>query len=287
MNKKEYVSCNLCGSKGYYIKFKKNGFNIVKCKKCGLYYVNPRLKQEVLSDMYNKNQVSSTIYYKETNKDDEKTFIDRIKLIQKYLGKKTSINALDIGCNIGTFIKVMKEKGWKVIGTDINKGSLEYCQKLYRIRTICGNFERIILPESYFDVIIMNDFIEHVHSPLAALKKALKLLIEDGILFMSTPDIGSFISKISGKRWLHLKPDEHIYFFSRRTIKKMLNVAGLKIMWVGSLGRVRNLRIILLKSQTYTKIIWDIVNKLKLDRLLNRFSFKLNLGDEIGVIAKK
>jgi 2-polyprenyl-3-methyl-5-hydroxy-6-metoxy-1,4-benzoquinol methylase len=133
----------------------------------------------------------------------------------------------------------------------------------------------------------MNDFIEHVHAPLAVLKKAYKLLKKQGILFISTPNISSFIAKLSGKKWLHLKPDEHIYFFSRKTIKNMLEVSGLKMIWVGSLGRVRNLKIILLKSQTYTKIFWDIATKLKLDRLLNRFSFNLNPGDEMGVIAQK
>jgi hypothetical protein len=56
----EYVECNLCGSnssdvffKGKDIKYKKIGlFTVVKCKKCGLIYTNPRPKQDVISSYY-------------------------------------------------------------------------------------------------------------------------------------------------------------------------------------------------------------------------------------------
>ena len=51
----EFVVCNLCNSNSTKPLMKIDGFNIVKCRNCGLTYVNPRLKPVSLHKIYNKN----------------------------------------------------------------------------------------------------------------------------------------------------------------------------------------------------------------------------------------
>jgi len=282
--RKEHVSCNICGSSENAVKFRKNSFFVVDCKDCGLVYVNPRYKKDILSAMCS-NEVSPVWQYKETLPDDEKTFRNRIRLIERFLQKEKPV-VLDIGCSVGTFMKEMRKKHWNVTGIDLDNTAVEYWRK-DSLDAKCADFQETALPDSHFDIVIMNDFIELSHSPLQAFKKAGGHLKNNGLLFISTPDVEGVVAKISGKKWLHLKPDEHLYYFSRKTIKNILEKSGFKILWCGSLGRVRNLKTIFFKSQAYMPFLWKIVNKVNLGWILKKIAFNVNLGDEIGVIAKK
>ena len=42
----ESVPCDLCGADAPEVRYRKNGFTIVQCAKCGMVYTNPRLKGE-------------------------------------------------------------------------------------------------------------------------------------------------------------------------------------------------------------------------------------------------
>ncbi|MBD3310353.1 methyltransferase domain-containing protein [Candidatus Woesearchaeota archaeon] len=283
---KETVRCDLCGSGKSSLLCKKQGFRIIQCDNCGLVYVNPRLKADVLAGMYNKGRVSPVMYYKQTLRDDRKTFRKRLRLLKRFV-KKRDARVLDVGCNIGTFMLEMKrQEGWKPMGIDLNKGSIEHCRKM-GLDARCSTFDDVKLPDSSFDLIVMNDFLEHVHSPTKALQKANQLLKRGGNLFITTPDIGSLVARLSGKRWVHLKPDEHIYFFSQKTIKKMLKKTGFSVRWLGHLGRYRSLRVVLIKTQSYCTWIWNVSRALGIDRLLRKVSLSVNPYDEMGLVAEK
>ena len=49
----EDVVCNLCGSHDSRARMVIDGFTIVRCNVCSLDYLNPRLKQGILQEIYN------------------------------------------------------------------------------------------------------------------------------------------------------------------------------------------------------------------------------------------
>ena len=85
--KEEYIRviCDLCGKDDPVLMFKKNDFSIVRCSNCRLVYVNPRLLEKKLSELYNENLISPLHYYMENKTDDEKTFHKRLDIIEKYV----------------------------------------------------------------------------------------------------------------------------------------------------------------------------------------------------------
>lgn len=278
----ETISCNLCGSRDAELLFVKSGFKIMRCNHCHLVYVNPRLKQDVLATMYNQNKISPVNYYVEHQKEDYKSFVERLKLVERYIepGK-----LLEIGCSVGTMLTAAKKRGWQVKGIDINKESVRYCKKNgldVEAKTI-EEFKT----EDEFDLIIMNDLLEHVPDPVATLMIASSFLRKNGILFIATPNISSLLARASGRRWLHLKPDEHIYYFSEGTIRKMLMKTGFQVLRIQSIGRVRNLGTAVEKFSTYSSLPHKTIKLLRMDNVLKKASIKINPGDEMGIIAKK
>ena len=284
MKKGDYVRCNICNSNDTRSLFKKNSFKVVKCNKCGLVYVNPRLDYRVLKKMYNLNTISPFDYYLLNMKNDEKSFNLRLKYVEQY---KKPGKLLDLGCGIGVLLSQAKRRGWDEYGLDVKKGSITYAKKHYNVKAFEGTLENHKFKENFFDVIVMNDFLEHVPNPLDALKEARRLLKKDGLLFIATPNIDSVMAKISKTYWLHLKPDEHIYYFSPKTIKILLEKAGFRTIKQRSFGRIRSLDIILLKMQTYTALFYKIASALRLNKLLSKISFYIDPGDEMGVLARK
>jgi 2-polyprenyl-3-methyl-5-hydroxy-6-metoxy-1,4-benzoquinol methylase len=278
------VKCDLCGHDEPELFLEKDGFKIVRCKNCSLVYVNPRFSQDTLCDMYNDNIISPFQYYLDTKREDERTFNERLDFIEEYtiVGK-----LLDVGCSIGTFSNVAQKRGWDIAGVDINRMSANYCIDNLGFDVKVGNFQEVDLPKEYFDLVLMNDFLEHVPSPTNALSKANELVKKGGYLFVVTPKIDSIMAKLSKERWLHLKPDEHLYYFSTKTMEKLLNKTGFELISQRSIGRYRNLNTIFFKATTYGDSIYRITRALVNNRFGRNMTLMLNLRDEMAVLARK
>lgn len=110
-----HVTCDLCGADNPELLFVKDTFRHVRCSRCGMVYVTPRLRdvsghQEIFYENY---ACSSGDYAEIASKDDrgsrKKRLIAEAESYRLYY--KTGY-ILDIGCGFGGFLKAASEKGW-------------------------------------------------------------------------------------------------------------------------------------------------------------------------------
>ncbi len=274
----EAVNCIICNKDNSEFLFERDGFKIVKCKSCGLIYVNPRLSIKKLNEMYNKNEISPKDYYLENKESEGKILERRINFIKKY---KSRGNLLDVGCSIGTFLAIAKKHGFDTYGIDINKSAVEYAKNLGLNAEVkdLSSFK-----DETFEVIILNDVLEHVENPIKMLKDIKRIMKEDGILEISTPNVDSILAKISGRRWLHIKPNEHLYYFSPETLTKILELSGFKLIGHRYFNRVREINVILRKLETYSKFFPKLIKVVP--GFIRKIKLPIYTFDEIEVIAK-
>tara|TARA_Y100000034_G_scaffold135540_1_gene207900 strand:+ start:3762 stop:4667 length:906 start_codon:yes stop_codon:yes gene_type:complete len=278
---KEETACPLCGSMQEKLLFMKDSFKIVACKKCELVYVNPRMKKQALEKAYNANNISPMDYYQESEIGDKKAFGKRLKLIERFIKGKGKM--LDVGCNVGTFLEVAKESGWDCVGIDVNRGVANDCAKK-GIKFFATTIEKAKFKKEFFDVIILNDVLEHVHEPVNFMQSVYKLLKKGGIVFLVTPNIKSLTAKVLRKRWHHLKPDEHLTYFSLNTLKVLLKKQKLDILLWKHVSRDRSFGIIFNKAASFG-FAPDLNRFIPKD--LQRITFPLNTFDELCIIARK
>ncbi len=245
--KREHTSCLVCGKTAERELFHKNSFRVVKCNNCNLVYINPRLSEKESKDLYTKNIISPAQYYKESQEGDYITFKKRVQWIEEMYGKKGKM--LDIGCNIGTFLKAANESSWDCYGIDINKSVEEDCKRI-GIKFFAATLEEAKFKNDFFDVIVMNDLIEHVHDPRGLINQVHKILKPDGLIFIVTPDIGSITARLLSKRWHHLKPNEHITYFSKPTMRRLLEGQGFSIITMKHVSRWRKISTVITKSES-------------------------------------
>ncbi|MCM8805035.1 MAG: class I SAM-dependent methyltransferase [Candidatus Omnitrophica bacterium] len=221
------IKCLVCNSVNLRLILKVNEKRIYKCKNCLICFFNPL--PENLENIYNKRYFESwylKIY--EQRKNYFKIFFNNIK---NYIPKTGKL--LDIGCGIGIFLDLMKEKNYDVYGIDISEFAINFCKK--RGFTVYKSFNELNFSEKTFDLITLLDVIAHLKNPIDYLQKCKKLLKRNGILVIKTPLHSDYIFKIAkillftGKSNSILHIPTQIYHFDRNSIFKLSELVGLKI----------------------------------------------------------
>jgi 2-polyprenyl-3-methyl-5-hydroxy-6-metoxy-1,4-benzoquinol methylase len=279
----ERVACPLCGAERERLRWHKDGFRIVACGECGLVYVNPRLSMAALDRLYNEQVISYAHYYVKTAPEDARSFVRRLELIERH---RAPGRLLELGCGPGTFMKVARERGWSVRGIDLNAQSVAHCHAA-GLDVVCGAFPHPAFDGETFDVAVMSDFLEHVTDPLAVLRATAERLAPGGLLFLTTPDVGSPLARAAGLRWPHLKPVEHLTYFSRATLRELLGRAGFEVLTLRSMGRVRNLGLALERLEHLSGPLGRCARALVPAGWAERWHLPLNPGDEMAALASR
>ena len=151
-----------------------------------------------------------------------------------------TIVVLDIGCGTGygswMLSRLMK---FDVVSTDINIKSLTYAKKRFRIDK-CINCDVRLLPfrDKVFKAILLLEVIEHVREHYSVFKEIRRVLAEDGIVIVSTPnkqveDIWELILKIISfltKFKFTLKNPYHIGELGYKEFIKVAERNGFKVI---------------------------------------------------------
>lgn len=128
----------------------------------------------------------------------------RYQKILKRLSGKGPLTILDIGVGYGFLAAAMKKAGHRVFALDFFYGEMaeEVCRQ-FAIPLLMLNMEVHELPfqDESFDVVVLGEVIEHFTSdPVGSLEKARRVLKEDGMLIVTTPNSLSAVNRI--KRFL-------------------------------------------------------------------------------------
>jgi len=297
----ENVKCNLCGSNNYKIlykpryeaetqhdliqKFRAAGDEtlvdqVVKCKKCGLIYITPRIKDELIIKGYSGGSDETFV---SQAKGREMTFAKSMKLIDEYYPSKGKI--LDIGTAGGSFLYAAKNDGWDVYGVEPNKWMADWGRKHYGINIKPGTIFDHHFPDNSFDVVTLWDVLEHVPDPSKLLTEINRILKKDGILVVNYPDIGSWIARLLRRKWMFLL-SVHLYYFTPRTVRKILEKKHFKVLKIKPHFQSLALGYLAFRTKAYSKFIGTIGEKVVKKIGWNNRQASYWIGQTL-VIAKK
>ncbi|HLA78580.1 MAG TPA: class I SAM-dependent methyltransferase [Vicinamibacteria bacterium] len=239
----ESVPCNLCGSDAYRVVapsrrdpakpvdlasvFRSSGDEplqdqLVQCSACGLFYVRPRLRWELILEGYQGGSDEgfvSQIAFR------ERTFercLDRVEAVAKPPGKRV----LDIGAAGGSFLAVAGKRGYEPSGCEPSAWMCGFAREHYGLDLHRGTLFDLPAAPGSVDLLTLWDVLEHTPDPRAVLDRACSLLAPGGLLVLTYPDYGSLAARLLGPRWPFLLT-VHLYYFDRRTMGELLKRAGL------------------------------------------------------------
>ena len=278
--KSETVPCDLCGSSDFILKFTaqssefKETFRLVGCQKCGVGYLNPRPTKSEIGKYYPEEN-----YYAYQDLDDRSwnNFRQKVKnfilesqpgyanhqsflrsIIWFFFQRNLMIQVpyvqggriLDVGCGNGFYLKWLKEHGWETYGVEISEKACQVAQKNC-LKVFNGELLEAKFPSNYFDVVVINQVLEHVYSPNKYVREARRILKPNGLFIVCVPNLGSFEEQTFRENWYALDVPRHLYFFEIVTLKVLLEKNGFEIervlsksfglSWVGIRQSLQNL----------------------------------------------
>lgn len=162
---------------------------------------------------------------------------------------KSAKHILEIGCGEGNFSAQLANEQNETWAVEPYEPSAERAkEKLFKV--ILGTIDEKLdeLPDDYFDVIIMNDVIEHLLEPWDDIVKLKSKLKKDGVLVTSIPNVryAKNIFKMIFKRdWKYtddlILDRTHFRFFTKKSIKRMYEECGYSIQKMKGINPTKSL----------------------------------------------
>jgi 2-polyprenyl-3-methyl-5-hydroxy-6-metoxy-1,4-benzoquinol methylase len=187
---------------------------------------------------------------------------------------------LEVGCAYGFFLAQARPY-FECVGIEVSAAAAEHGRRLgLNIRH--GELTPEMAKDlGTFDVVVMLDVIEHLDRTADTLRLLASLLRPNGVIMISTGDWGSFVARVMGRRWRLMTPPQHLFFFSRRTLARMLEQAGFEV-----LSSTHPWKVVPVGLMAY-QVVSRLGFKLPVGRKMYSAGVPVNLFDAVQVLARK
>jgi SAM-dependent methyltransferase len=244
--------CPVCRSDSFKLIETKAHFAISRCSQCELVFASPTPSEEALRDFYNgfqyarlpESAFATQVTYTENG---TQRFL---KTIADLRNGEPVRAALDFGGGLGFFAAALANKCDKVVLFDLDPRSLNFAKEKFGGKFKVNSSAESALDDGPYDLILLNQVIEHVTDPVALLRNLKRALAPNGIIAITTPNnrtndfwlrpelfyhhvgraAGSFrerLSVLATNSWLSCDPPRHLFSFNEKSLGKASTEAGL------------------------------------------------------------
>lgn len=235
MLKKElerYVKCPLCEVDETKPVFIKEGFKFVICDSCGLMYVNPQADSEKLRSWY-EHCKSADMWVDMILQSDQQLDFDRKKFhecceVLERLNYGPG-NVIDVGCSLGNFLEVARDRGWETIGLELNQKAVKHATETLGLDVRPQLLHEAELKENSFDVLTLWEVLEHVPDPDALLKDCRKYIRQGGTIAILVPNKNALSARIMQEHCSCFGGRNHLWYFSEDTLTELLKKNGFTV----------------------------------------------------------
>jgi len=287
----------------------KNNFDVINCQICGFIHVIPLHCDQKHDEFYQEEFYEGKEEYIKNHCEDLEWWSiehnERYDHFEKLLNFEKRRKLLDIGSGPGYFLKVGKGRGWDVTGIEPGLPAFQYSTETLGVNVINTLFSsKNYLDFGAFDVIHMNNVLEHITDPEELLRLTQKILNQDGIISITSPNDYNPLQVVARE---HLKkapwwvsPEEHVNYFNSDSLSNLLKKIGYRTVYRTSSFP---LEIFLLMGDDYLDdrkagrrihakrkefdLAFERLGKTKQKREIYDKLAELNMGRQFTVYAKK
>ena len=231
----DFVRCILCGSGEHQILFRAvrdaeydlyKLVDFVVCRNCGL------ISQRALPSTEDVREFYPDDY--RNHRTEKAGLLSSLKQIQfqrqaTRLGKHAAPASaiLEIGCGSGGLLFALKRNGYSnLYGSDMAASAKASCEAA-GIPFALGNAEQAFpFADKTFDLILLNNVIEHLVNPVVFLRAAKERLSPNGKIILITPNSRAFDATIFKKHWAGLHAPRHTFIFNDENALRLKEAAG-------------------------------------------------------------
>jgi len=244
------IICSVCQHSNHVERiYRLDEFNIMRCSACRLVFLDAPKEMEVLKELYDEDYFQTRENYffnnpinkpqADASNGNIEEFDQTLQELEKFVPQNSRL--LDVGCGVGVFLCLARDKGWRVQGVDISPFAADYAKERFDLSVTPGTLSEARFETNRFDVVTMWDLIEHVADPIQELIEVKRILTPKGYLLVNTPNEAGLLKALARlfykaslgsvrfpvKKLYHIY---HLYYFTPATLSMILEKAGFRIV---------------------------------------------------------
>lgn len=192
---------------------------------------------------------------------------------------------LEIGCGLGILLSLLKSKN--KYGVESNEFAVNKCKEKGINAKLHNDAYNLLFDDSFFDAVIMNESIEHIHDVDRLTKEVKRILKRGGKFIITTPNKGFLVKNLS---------ESHCSEMTFSELEKLMNsnnfeivshtVSGINVWdYIG-----RRVTYPLAKFLTHRNILVNTIKKTRdgvdHSRMLSFRDYLISFGTQQLLIAK-
>lgn len=212
-------------------------YSIEKCESCGQMATTPRLSEADLPALYSRYYPRRDIDYSAL--EHESALVGRkFARFKRWLAgtdnqghylAKPGQRVLDIGCGSCLSLLELRQLGVEPYGVETDPNVAAIAQR-YGLNVFIGSIYDDPFPGQIFDLITLNQVIEHVPDPAAFLQITRNKLAPDGRIVLSFPNVLSLQRRLSGSCWINWHVPYHQHHFNRKSFALLAKSRGYEVV---------------------------------------------------------
>lgn len=236
----ETPACNFCKFTGPHKLLERDvkgtHHDFVECPVCRLRFYSPRRTFKSLLDcgfgIDAGAQKEAETYYTYLSFTPVPDRAVQEKILRSYYGQMLDTmyaraqkmeSLFEIGCTIGFFLSLAKERGLSTGGCELNHFACDAGRKYYGLEGVHKGAFADYIPGLKYDCVVALDYIEHTFTPYDDLRKMYGMLNPGGVLQLKT-----FLEELDTDRDM-VAPPCHSHHFFGHVLRKMVESCGFSI----------------------------------------------------------
>ncbi len=237
--------CLACGGADRRVVSRRRQANLVKCRSCGLIWMDEFLPLARFADpgdpAHGSNIYGSEYFVEEYIKTYGKTYEEDRSAIHRYsdarmeniLPYKKAGRLLDIGAAMGFFLDRAMANGFETWGVELSTFATGKADPKHRM--LNADFLTHEMGVG-FDVITLWYVIEHFRDIRKVLEKITSLQGKGAVLALSTPKGDGFTARFEAKKFFAASAEDHYFVYSPSSLAKLLRPHGYRLRRVRTGG---------------------------------------------------
>lgn len=214
-------------------------FSVLRCESCGQMVTAPPLSEEDLPGLYSQYYPRGKVDLQAIEKEAAAVLAPGAAekrhregtYNQGHYAVKPGQKVLDIGCGSCVSLLEVRNLGGLAFGVEADP-NVRAIADHFGLKVHIGNAYDNPFPEETFDLIVLNQVIEHVPEPLALLRFVRGRLKPGGKVILAFPNTGSLNRRISRRKWINWHIPYHLHHYNKKSFAMIAEKTGYKVVRV-------------------------------------------------------
>jgi SAM-dependent methyltransferase len=239
------MSCPVCGGNAFDTDSEifddrygePNLYHLAHCNACGHVATAPRLQESDMPVLYGTYYPRKSISAEDVAREAAKSRRPFASLRRWWNGTDNqgqySVRAgetmLDVGCGSGVSLLEAQASGASAYGIEADP-NVKPIAAAMGLNIHFGSLRDQPFSEQRFDLVVMNQVIEHLPEPDVGLRMLSERLKPKGRMVIVFPNKASLWRRLFGSRWINWHIPYHLHHFDRGSFARMAQRCGLEIV---------------------------------------------------------